>query len=437
MEKEKNPIELKSEAIEELLGMPPGWLTRWGITLFFGIILVLLIGCHFFKYPEVTTAPIVLTTEEPVSWIVARKSGIIDSILVADKEFVQKNKIVGVIRNAASLEDVMAVKKGLQAVQDSTGTLDELAQLGPVRLGELHTAFFELLKYGSNYRQFVRDQVYSHRIEAIEIELKEQVFYLSALKQQSHLYARNFQLISNQYKRDSILYAKDMITQADFEKAQQQYISGQMQLSQSYQGISNTISGIARLRQAVRDYEAEYNSQLASLTMNIKGAVDQLVVSIELWEQNYLLRASADGMLSYSDYWSKNQNVTEGEKIFAVIPEITGKKIGKCVLAAAGAGKVEVGQHVNIKLDGFPYMEFGMLQGKVSDISMASSEATTPEGVIRYNTVEVELDDPLITTYNKEIKFTSELSGTAEIATQELSLLEHFMMPLRYLWEKF
>lgn len=437
MEEKKNPIELKSEAIEELLGTPPGWLTRWGITVFFGIILVLLIGCHFFKYPEITTVPIVLTTEEPVSWIVAHKSGIIDSILVADRERVRKNEIVGVIRNAASLADVLALKKRLHAVRDSTGSLNELTGIGSVQLGELHGAFFELLKYRSDYRQFVRDQVYTHRIKAIEFELKEQEFYLSTLKQQSDLYTRNFQLITNQYNRDSTLYAKDMITQADFEKAQQQYISGQMQLSQSYQGISNTLSGISRLRQTIRDYEAEYNNQLTALTMNIKGAVDQLIVSIELWEQSYLLRASTDGILSYSNYWSKNQNVTEGEKVFAVVPENTGKIIGKCVLVATGAGKVEVGQHVNIKLDGFPYMEFGMLQGKVSDISIASSETTTPEGVVRYNTVEVELDNRLVTTYSKPIKFTSEMTGTAEISTQEMSLLEHFMMPLRYLWDKF
>lgn len=51
------------------------------------------------------------------------------------------------------------------------------------------------------------------------------------------------------------------------------------------------------------------------------------------------------------------------------------------------------------------------------------------------NWVEVRIDN-LKTTYDKTIPFTGELTGFAEIVTKEMSLLEHLLRPLKYLWSK-
>ena len=49
-------IEPKSEQVSEILGTPPKWLIRWGITVIFIVIAGLFVGSYFFKYPEVLTA---------------------------------------------------------------------------------------------------------------------------------------------------------------------------------------------------------------------------------------------------------------------------------------------------------------------------------------------------------------------------------------------
>ena len=49
-------IEPKSEQVSEILGKPPKWLIRWGISVIFIIIAGLFVGSYFFKYPEVLTA---------------------------------------------------------------------------------------------------------------------------------------------------------------------------------------------------------------------------------------------------------------------------------------------------------------------------------------------------------------------------------------------
>ena len=92
----------------------------------------------------------------------------------------------------------------------------------------------------------------------------------------------------------------------------------------------------------------------------------------------------------------------------------------------AGAGKVEVGQRVNIKLDNYPYMEFGLLEGEVSNISMVP--VASEDG--GYYTAEIVLTQKLITNYKKELPFNQEMQGVAEIITKDRRLIERLIDPL-------
>jgi HlyD family secretion protein len=80
---------------------------------------------------------------------------------------------------------------------------------------------------------------------------------------------------------------------------------------------------------------------------------------------------------------------------------------------------------VNIKVQGYPYMEYGSLQGRVKTISLVPNEAIYA--------IEVELSQGLQTGTGKILDFTGELSGQAEIVTDDRSLFARILSPLRYL----
>jgi HlyD family secretion protein len=53
--------ELRSEEVQEVMGAIPVWILRWGITILFLVVLVLVIGSCFFKYPDVIVSEMTLT----------------------------------------------------------------------------------------------------------------------------------------------------------------------------------------------------------------------------------------------------------------------------------------------------------------------------------------------------------------------------------------
>lgn len=87
------------------------------------------------------------------------------------------------------------------------------------------------------------------------------------------------------------------------------------------------------------------------------------------------------------------------------------------------AGKVRIGQQVNLKFVNYPYLEFGVVKGSVSKI------APVPTG--DFYLLEVNLPTQLVSTVGKKLEFERELKGTAEIITDRERLLSRILQPLR------
>ena len=69
--KNNKDIELRSEVVQEVMGQVPAWIVRWGITLLFLVVVALLVGSCFFKYPDVITADMTLTGQHPATAVVS------------------------------------------------------------------------------------------------------------------------------------------------------------------------------------------------------------------------------------------------------------------------------------------------------------------------------------------------------------------------------
>lgn len=95
---------------------------------------------------------------------------------------------------------------------------------------------------------------------------------------------------------------------------------------------------------------------------------------------------------------------------------------GEAMAPSLGFGKVQVGQKVNVRLDCYPYMEYGVLVGEVSSFQKISKP--TIQGTISYPTKIAFLDDTLSHRVKIPLDQLMELSGTAKIMLQERKLIE-------------
>ena len=88
------------------------------------------------------------------------------------------------------------------------------------------------------------------------------------------------------------------------------------------------------------------------------------------------------------------------------------------------SGKLKKGQKTLIKLENYPYREWGKLRGEISSISNIPKDET-----LQYTAI-VELDT-LITSYNKTLEFKQKMIGKAEIIVDEITLMERLLYPIK------
>ena len=74
------------------------------------------------------------------------------------------------------------------------------------------------------------------------------------------------------------------------------------------------------------------------------------------------------------------------------------------MVPAVNSGKIAKGEKVLIKLDNYRYQEYGIVEGRVQNISF------TPDDKGNYY-VDVTLPEGLKTSYHKTLPFDTELKG--------------------------
>jgi len=228
---------------------------------------------------------------------------------------------------------------------------------------------------------------------------------------------------NNQFKRDSLLQIKAVLSELDLEKSKGLLLQKKFNTNGARTKLAETQGAIIKLEQDVVDDQMAYADQIKKAQNLLIEEMNVLKSRLTFWEQTFIVRSPIAGIVSFTNFYNKNQQVKKDEIVFAVIPEKQSLIIGRISLPLKGAGKVATGQRVNIRFDNFPYMEYGFLNGTIKNISLMPNN----ENYV----VEVELPQDMKTNYNIPLKFSQEMKGTAEIITEDLRLIERFFNPVK------
>jgi multidrug resistance efflux pump len=426
MMKEPSKI-LYSEPINEIISVPPRKLVRIGTSIIFAVFLLLLFLAWVIKYPDIIPASIEITTVNPPVTLVTKVSGRINNIFVKDGEKVTSGKLLAVMETTASLSEVMTLKSVIDSVKRPS---DINYQYLPLLsdLGDLQSYYASFLKALSDYYSFVKNDYYGKKIISVNDEISVLEEYILRMKVKERLISDNLQLEGKKFSRDSILFIGKVYSESDLEKSKQSYNSSKLDLQEVRLNQSETSITLAEKKQLLQDFFVNRDQERQNLFSLLDEAFLNLQAQVKIWENKYLLVTPVAGTVTFTKYWSNNQSVTVGEQVLNVVPDSTGKYIGRMTLNMQRSGKVKTGMKVNVKLSGFPFLEYGMVRGYVKSKSLV----TSGDAYI----IEVELPQGLITLYNRHLDFTQNMQGNGEIITDELRLLQRIINPFRYIISK-
>ncbi|MEO0775829.1 MAG: HlyD family efflux transporter periplasmic adaptor subunit [Bacteroidota bacterium] len=404
----------ESRDIQQILGDPPGWILRWGISLVFVAVAVLMLLSYLIKYPDVVTAPVSLTTQNPPIRVFTRTSGKISQLLVEPKQAVKAGQLLAIMENPADPEDVQRLESFMEREGEEL-TLRQLRKMElpeALELGALQNTFSQLSQDLEELRYLSRSSPVNKTTTALEDQIEELRALNTSLASQKQTLRQVKDLAKQRFERQKKLYLQKLVSAQEVETSEAEYLQNKQQIETKEAEIINNKVRMQQLSlEIIQTVEGRRDQRFPKL-YQVQEDWQQLRSELKNWQQIYLIEAPIEGTVEMNRVWSANQFLNTAEELLTIVP-VDASNVIQCkgFLPFVGSGKVAEGMTANLRFAAFPFQEFGAVRSRVRSIA----DVPQNEGYL----IELELPQPLVTTYDKAIPFRQEMQGVAMIVTED------------------
>lgn len=427
--------ENRTEEVASIIERMP---TKFGTVIsatVIGLVLLLLLFGWLIKYPEVLVGQIVINTRQAPVKLVAAASGNI--ILLEDHPGtnVGAGQYIAYIKNEANLKDIKVLNTTLHAINIHKVTFQKHRHVFPenLSLGDINNKYYNFLNALYQYLDYTNQQPYEVQKQMNQKLLELQIRKSEQLKNDFENQKIKYKVSQSLFYKDSTLFSKNVTSKADIEHSIIAKANSELDYKAIDKEINTTNYQINEAHNKAQVIAIEKTAKERELIIGMFNSYYDLIDAIKKWEHMYVFVSPIKGKVDFLNFLEDNDYVQSGQELFKIVPD-KNQMVGQVNLPENGSGKVKKGQKVIIKLNNYPYNEYGSVKGKVTRISLATNQQTLFDNQKKINSYLLDVDLPygLKTNYGVELNFHAEAKGTAEIVTEDRRLIERFFDNLRY-----
>lgn len=415
-----------SEDIQDIIGTPPNALLRYGIIWVLFVLLGIVALSAFIRYPDIVRAPLRINAANAPKAIISKLSGSIVNILVNEGDTVACGQQLAWMESTADHRQVLDLMGRLRSLRDRQllhGHAVPVEIKTPVGLvlGELQGGYQAFYQSYLSYRAATGSGIYLKRQAYIQQEMLNVEQQRAQLELQRNLQQREYDLADREFERYKQLADRKVISPAEYQRQQALLLAKQHPLRQTQSALlANEANQTAKARE-LADLENQISEELSKFTQ----ALNSLISEMELWAMQHVLTAPVDGKVVFAGIIQRNQHIAAGQEVLYINPG-SSDFFGEAIVPQYNMGKIREGQDVLIKLDSYPFEEYGALRGSVGRLN------TVPyQDSIFLSRVDFE---PIVS--QKSILLATGMSGTAEIITEDASLLQRLLTNIQIVLNK-
>ncbi|TCR05404.1 HlyD family secretion protein [Sphingobacterium sp. JUb78] len=410
--------DIHSEDLHEIISKPPSWLLKRGIT-FIVLTLFMIFGLTFFiSYPEVVHVSMKFNTSSAPKVLTGKVNGNLVKILIKDGVPVDKNTNIAYVESVADHDQILNLLDKMKQVRSSTIELTDLKNIvtpTELELGELQNSYHNFYLAYLNYVAINKEGIYQKRKSFIQNEVKYINEQSQRIQQSFDLYKRELSLAEEEYAKYQILAEKKVISQLELHQKEALLLSKRQSIPQ----MENTIISNQSNRLSKDKEMSEINNQMFEEEKKFYQSLNTFISDAENWKKQYVITSPSEGTLIYGDFLQENQLIKMGEELFYVNANKE-DYYGEILIPQSKSSKVKIGQDVLIKVQSYPYQEYGYLRGKVhyiSDIPIRDS--------VFFSKVTLSRSEK-----DSVIKLKPGILADADIITEDQSIIERIWLNL-------
>ena len=421
-------LPLRSNEVQEFISRKPNFFIRWGILLFFIVLILMGVICWFIQYPDLVTSKARLTSIISLKEVIARTEGKLQRIEVSNGIKVNKDDVLAYMESIANPSSVMQVHNNLDSIllnisEDNTNQIinffpDYTQQLFLKELGELQQPFQTFMQSFVSFRDYISNGFYLRKRDMLQTDIVNIIRLHSILQEQQSLLEKDVALSKQTFDANETLVKEKVISALDYRNEQSRFIAKQLSLPQLKSAIISNESQQNEKKKEIAELENQIIVQKNSFVQSLQS----LITQFQQWELKYILKAPIDGVVQMEGFLQQNQFIRNNQVLFYVQPDSM-KYFAEIVIPQYNFGKVGVGKEVLLKFQAYPSEQFGAVNGIIDYIS----PTPTDSGFL----AKVLLPNGLVTSYGKQLRYQYGLVAQADIITENMRLLERFYYNIR------
>jgi len=440
MENTKLDIALQSERSEEvqhIIDRMPNRFGFWVTLIILSLFTMLGIFGWIVRYPDIVQGQIVINASNAPIKLVSSGYGKLKILRIKSMDSVHSGQIIAYIENATDPKNVNYIDSLIAGYNPNSDKILLLYNQLPKNfsLGELNSKYYAFTAALQQYLNYKKDHLYENKDASLNEILKEQKKAIETAKQRVEMAENNLRFTHKFYSRDSVLYTKKVISESELDKTQINFISAKDAYQSALNNLTNARQSIEQTFGQLQELGVTKPEKEKDLKISLISSYNDLIDNIKMWEQKYVFKAPFDGKVQFLKFYTNNQFVQSGEQVFTVIPK-QDIVFGQLAIPSQGSGKIEEGQEVIVKLDNFPYNEYGSVTGKVKSISLTASTTKMEKNEIDTYQILVDFPNQLKTNYGTTLNVKAESKGTAEIITNDRRLIQRLFDNLKFVIKK-
>ncbi|MCB1204118.1 MAG: HlyD family efflux transporter periplasmic adaptor subunit [Verrucomicrobiae bacterium] len=412
--------------VQEIMAKTPHWLLRSGTTVIAAVLAIVLFLTWMIRYPDSITGTMEIAGANPAVDVVARQSGHIESLHVKEGDLVEKGQVLAVIESTIPAARVFSLKERLSALTPflSDASKFELIEIeAEEQLGKLQTSYSQFLSDYIALREIFGDDYAERTVRLLSLQAEEQKKRISNLEGQIANADRTVQLARERYERMEKLLRRDTLSIAEYEEQENELLSVEAAKAEVVRAMNAERVSALDLEKQISDLRHQREVVVREGITKLQESLKQLLSGIDIWEEDYVLKAPVAGRVAFLDFWANTQFVAGASQVFVVAPEST-SLVGRMEVKGKGVGKIQPGQPVQIRFSDYDYKEFGIVTGSVRNASIVPRKGGN-------HLVVVDLEFPLVTNFGREVPFKQAMQAEASIVTEDLRLIERIFYELR------
>lgn len=417
------------EDITELVGNPPGWILKSGISIL-GLVVFIFTGlASFIKYPEKITSHGIMTSTNPPIEHSTLVGGIIDTVFFINNTNILKGQEILYIQNNCKASDIVTLEELIIDIENSNLFSKSSPLPKNLQLGDLQENYSLLEMTLQGYLSILDKSYITKQISIIETELLRLNEQNDVLINQKELASRELAINEKDYNRNLSLKSESVISELDMDRSESEFLRFKKEVNTIKNLILENDVRRELLKFELNRISRENIDQEKDLRSRIQEQVNNLKNEIIIWKKNYAVVAQTSGMIAIKSDVVSSATVKSNQVVATILP-VTDKtdKFARTLALENGIGRIEIGDKAIIKFEGYPHKEFGTITSSVSLISLLPDKNN--KGELLYE-ITIPLPDTIFTNYNKLIPFSPNKGIKAEIITKDRSLLRrmfnHFL----------